>query len=190
MARRFVLALLLMPQRALAHSAIETDVASHIAPILAGMIHPILHPTHLLAAITVGVLAAVSGGSARWAYPASSFGAVVLGAVIGFSAPLSHPVVAALGLAVGLAVLSLLARSALVGFCAALALLGAGHGYIHGLETRALGSPLFGVGVLAVIVLLQSNGFVLGFALGTLRPAIIRAVAALTLLTGLMVVVA
>ena len=31
MARRFVLALLLMPQRALAHSAIETDVAAHIA---------------------------------------------------------------------------------------------------------------------------------------------------------------
>ena len=49
------------------------------------MIHPIMHPTHLLAAITVGLLAAVSGGTARWAYPASSFGAVMLGAVIGYS---------------------------------------------------------------------------------------------------------
>ena len=92
-------------------------------------------------------------------------------------------------LTTGLAVLSLLARSSLVAFCAALALLGGAHGFSHGLEVRALGSPLFGVGVLTAIVLLQVNGFGLGFALGTLKPAITRAVAALTLLTGLMVVV-
>ena len=189
MARRSFLALLLMPQSASAHSALETDAAAHIAPILAGIIHPMLHPTHLLAAITVGLLAAVSGGTARWAYLVSSFGAVVLGAVIGYSWPLPHPVLVVLVLTTGLAVLSLLARSSLVAFCAALALLGGAHGFSHGLEVRALGSPLFGVGVLTAIVLLQVNGFGLGFALGTLKPAITRAVAALTLLTGLMVVV-
>ena len=189
MALRFVLGFLLMPQFAWAHSAIGTDVAASTGPFLAGMVHPILHPTHLLAAITVGLLAAVSGGTARWAYPASSFGAVMLGAVIGYSQPLSHPVVVALVLAVGLTLLLLLARSSLVGFCAALAFLGTAHGYSHGLEVRELGSPLFGVGVLTAIVLLQANGFLLGFALGTLKPAIIGAVGAVTLLTGLMVVV-
>ena len=53
--------LVLLPCPAWAYSTIDTPTA----PFLAGMIDPILNPAHLLALVSVGLLAAVSGGNAR-----------------------------------------------------------------------------------------------------------------------------
>ena len=91
MGRRSLLALLLMPQSAWAHSAMEADVAAHIAPILAGMIHPILHRTHLLAAHHCRSSCRGIRRHRSLDIPASSFGAVKLGAVIGYSWPPPTP---------------------------------------------------------------------------------------------------
>lgn len=186
MMRCILVGLTLLPQAAWAH--IDTEAPAFTAPLLAGMVHPTLNPPHLIAAMAVGLFAAVSGGTARWACPASSFGPETLGGLVGYIHPLAHPNVVALVLFLSLAFGALIARNSLVGLCAALALLGVALGYAHGLEGRELGSPLFGIGLLSAIVLLQGLGFLLGFALGTPSPAIIGVIATLTFLSSLIVV--
>ena len=83
------LGLVLLPSTAWAYSTIDTPTA----PFLAGIIDRILNPTHLLAMVSVGLLAAMSGGSACWAYPVSLLGATTLGGFVGYVQPLVQPLV-------------------------------------------------------------------------------------------------
>ena len=85
----FIVGLFLLPCAAWAHSTIDTPTA----PFLAGIIDPILNPAHLLALVSIGLFAGVSGGSARWAYPVSLLGATMLGGFVGYIQPLAEPIV-------------------------------------------------------------------------------------------------
>ena len=114
--------------------------------------------------VSVGLFAAVSGGSARWAYPVSLLGATTLGGFVGYIRPLAEPIVLALVLIVSLALLSLVHARRLSGIGSVIALWGAAHGYAHGLELPAFGGPPFGVGLLLAIGVLQGIGLLLGFA--------------------------
>ncbi len=66
-----LLAFLLAPAAAMAH----TGAGAHGTPFESGLLHPILGADHLLTMVAVGIFAAVSGGRALWAYPASFVGA-------------------------------------------------------------------------------------------------------------------
>jgi len=181
----FIVGLFLLPCAAWAHNTIDTPTA----PLLAGIIDPILNPAHLLALVSIGLFAGVSDGSAQWAYPVSLLGATMLGGFVGYIQPLAEPILVVLVLFLGMAAFSLLSGSPRVGIGSVIALWGAVHGYLHGLELTACGGPLFGVGLLVAIGALQSTGLLLGIALGPSRPVVTGTVAALTCLLGLLVVI-
>ena len=181
----FFAGLFLLPCAAWAHGTIDT----HIAPLLAGLIDPALNPAHLLAVVSIGMFAGLSGGSARWAYPISLLGATMLGGFVGYIEPFAEPIVVLLVLFLSMAVFSLLSGSPLVGIGSVIALWSAVHGYLHGLELTAFGGPLFGVGLLLAIGVLQGTGLLIGIALGPPRPVVIGTMAALTCLLGLLVLV-
>jgi urease accessory protein len=176
-----------LPPSAWAHGYIETNTE----PFLAGTIDPFLNPVHLFPMVAIGLFAAVSGGNARWAYPASSLVATLLGGLVGYIHPLRDPSVVPLVLVLilGLAFSSLASRSLFVASCSAIVLLGAVNGYVHGLGLPAVGGLPFGLGLLLTMAVLQGIGFLLGFAIGHRRPAVTAAVATLTCLASLLVVI-
>ena len=158
------------------------------APVFVnGLIHPTLNATHLLALVAVGVFAGTSGGRARWAYPASSLGATALGGTFGFTWPHADPMTVASALFLGLLAWSLVSRTEIVVACSALIVLGAAHGYAHGVGMQGHGGWEFGAGLLLTMGLLQATGLLLGFALGPLRTTGNAAVATVTCLLGLYV---
>ncbi len=110
----------------------------HSVSLLAGILHPWQGLDHLLAMVAVGIWACQQGGKARWILPisfsASAFLACALGA--GWNNPrlplLEYAVAAS---AVVLAVLCLKqSRTTIARAATLVALFGALHGYVHGLE--------------------------------------------------------
>lgn len=175
---------LLLPTAALAH----TGVGAHGAPFAAGVLHPLLGADHLLAMVAVGLFAAMMGGRARWAYPASFVGAMLVGGLLGYEGadlPVIEPTILASVIVLGLAI-ALALRPPLALACAVIALFGAAHGYAHGLEGRALGGLPYALGFVLATVALHGLGLALGTAAGTLgRPAVVRALGGLTAVAGL-----
>jgi urease accessory protein len=184
MSRSAILVLaLLLPGAALAH----TGIGAHGAPFVSGLAHPVLGPDHLLAMITVGLFAAMSGGAAARACPASFLGAMLVGGALGYGGaplPVIEPAVLASVIVLGAAVAFAL-RPPLPLACAAIALFGLAHGYAHGLEGPAPGGLPYALGFVAATAALHGLGLVLGRA-G--RPAVPRALGGLTCLGGLALV--
>jgi len=137
-----------------------------------GFIHGFLHPVggldHLLAMVSVGLLAAFLGARAVWAVPLSFLVMMAAGAGLamgGFELPyvelgISLSVIV-LGCAVALRLpLPMIVASALVGGFAIF------HGFAHGVEMPADASGAsYGAGFLLATALLHLAGVVAGFAL-------------------------
>lgn len=183
--RRILPALLLLaPTAALAH----TGIGAHGMPFASGVVHPFLGADHLLTMVAVGFLAAMTGGRARWAYPASFVGAMILGGALGFEGaglPVIEPTILAsivlLGAAIAFAI-----RPPLALACGVIALFGMAHGYAHGLEGPELGGLAYATGFVASTVTLHLIGLGLGFTAASLqRPAMARALGGLTALAGI-----
>lgn len=140
-----------------------------------GFIHGFMHPVggldHLLAMVSVGLLAAFLGGRAVWALPLSFLVMMATGAALamaGFDLPhvelgISLSVIV-LGCAVALQLpLPMIAASALVGGFAIF------HGVAHGAEMPVDASGAsYGAGFLLATALLHLAGVVAGFALARL----------------------
>jgi len=175
---------LALPSTALAH----TGIGAHDAPFVSGLLHPFLGPDHLLAMIAVGLFAAMTGGRARWACPASFVGAMVLGGVLGFEGtalPVVEPAILASVIVLGLAI-ALALRPPVAFACGVIALFGIAHGHAHGLEGPALGGLPYAAGFVVATSVLHGVGLALGHGAGALgRPAVVRALGALTAIAGL-----
>lgn len=134
-----------------------------------GLLHPIGGLDHILAMVTVGILAYQIGGRALWLLPAT-FVAVMAGAgVIGlYGFPLQ---IVDLGIAASVVVLgAIVALSMKLPVAAVVALVGLFaifHGYAHGVEVPA-GTPatLYGVGFMITTGLLHALGIALGALVG------------------------
>lgn len=150
-----------------------TPTVAHLSPeqhgsFAAGLSHPVFGLDHILAMIAVGLWAAVLGGRALWALPASFVGVMMLGyvaAVFGYGLPFVEPMillsVLALGLAVALSVyLPVFAAASIVG---AFALF---HGHAHGGELGSAAALSFGVGFVLSTALLHGIGVALAVAAG------------------------
>ena len=187
MRKLLALAALLAPSAALAH----TGIGAHGAPFVSGLLHPLLGPDHLLAMVAVGIFAAMTGGRAVVAYPASFVAAMLVGGFLGFGGaalPVIEPTILASVIVLGLAIACAL-RPPLPLACAAIALFGAAHGYAHGLEAPALGGLPYAAGFVIATASLHGLGLALGFAAGGLgRPALVRGLGALTAVAGLALV--
>lgn len=179
----------LLPTAALAH----TGAGAHGSPFVSGLAHPVFGADHLLAMVAVGLFAAMSGGAARLAYPASFLGAMILGGALGYGGaalPAVEPAILASVIILG-AVIALAARPPLALACGVIALFGVAHGYAHGLEGPALGGALYGAGFALSTAALHLAGLLIGSAAGAAsRPAIARGLGGLTCLAGAFLVFA
>lgn len=147
-------------------AAAHLDPASH-GSFAAGFTHPIFGLDHILAMVAVGLWAAMLGGRAMLAVPASFVAMMALGfglAMVGFGLPLVEPMILAsvvvLGLLVGTAArMPLGAGMMLVGLFAVF------HGHAHGGEMGAATPFGYLSGFLVGTALLHAAGLGAGFAL-------------------------
>jgi urease accessory protein len=185
--RRTLPALLALtpPAAAFAH----TGVGAHGSPFVSGLLHPLLGPDHLLAMVAVGIFAAMSGGRARWACPASFVGAMLVGGFLGFEGanlPVIEPAILASVIVLGLAI-AFAVRPPLSLACGVIAVFGVAHGYAHGSEGPALGGLPYAIGFVVATAALHGVGLALGAGAGTFgRPAVVRALGAATAAGGLL----
>lgn len=151
-----VSAVMLAPTTALAHSG-HGDAAGFVH----GMAHPISGVDHILAMVSVGIVAAGIGGRALWLLPLTFVsvmaGAAVLG-MAGFAMPLFEVWIAGSLVALGLAVAYPSYLSTLTG-AGLVALFAIFHGYAHGAEMPAGASGLaYAAGFVTGTALLIGTG--------------------------------
>lgn len=180
-------AVLLAPTTALGHTG-HGDTAG----FMQGIAHPISGIDHVLAMVSVGILAAGIGGRALWLLPLTFIsvmaGAAVLG-LIGFDLPSFEVWIAGSLVALGLAVAYPSYLSSLTG-AGLIALLAVFHGYAHGAEMPAGASGLaYAAGLVMGTVLLIGTGIgvtlLAGFKGGQLGPRVLRGGGAAVGLYGL-----
>ena len=134
-----------------------------------GFAHPFSGFDHMLAMIAVGLFAAVLGGKALWAVPASFVFMMLVGGIMGFIG-IRIPA-AEVGIATSVVVLGAILAAGSIRFSSvAIALTGVFaifHGYAHGAEMPAESAPaLYGLGFSSATVLLHSAGIAIGIVLG------------------------
>jgi urease accessory protein len=153
--------LLLLPVTpALAHTVVGTSDG-----FTSGFLHPITGLDHLVAMVAVGLWGAQLGNPAIWVLPIAFPLVMAIGGflgVAGLDLPLTEPIVALSGIALGLLIalhvrLPLWVATILVGVFAIF------HGYAHGRELPdAMNPAAYGVGFVTATGLLHLSGIVIG----------------------------
>ena len=186
-------ALFLTPSLAFAHTGVgDAHGFSH------GFLHPLTGLDHLLAMVTVGILAFQLGGRALWAVPATFVVVMALGGALGITdVPLPFVETA---IAVSVVVLGAMVafgiKAPLAVAMAVAGLFAVFHGFAHGAEMPVDASGLgYGAGFLLATALLHLAGIGLGMGIarmgdrhgqGWVRGAgAAVAVAGLVILTGI-----
>jgi urease accessory protein len=142
-----------------------------------GLFHPLTGADHVLAMVSLGILAALLGGRRVWQLPLAFMGVMAIGGMVGFiGLPLFavEQMIALSVLVLGLviAVSARLPQAASLALVAAFALF---HGHAHGTELAAGASPvLYSLGFLGATGLLHAGGIGLGLGLGRRSPWVYR----------------
>jgi urease accessory protein len=158
-------AVTLAPAAALAHAGHAHGEHGFIH----GFMHPLTGLDHILAMVTVGILAYQIGGRALWAVPATFLAIMAAGGLLGaagisfyFVEPGIAASVVVLGLIVALAV-----RPPVALAMALVAVFAVFHGYAHGIEAPLDGSAtVYGAGFLVATALLHAFGVAFGMLVG------------------------
>jgi urease accessory protein len=177
---------LIFPGFAQAHTGAGT---MHDA--LHGLLHPLTGLDHILAMVSVGLLAAQRGGRALWLLPLCFVTMMAAGgvlAVAGVALPGAESIIGISVIALGALILS----GSRIHTGLATALIGAFavfHGQAHGAEMPATAAAIvFGLGFITATALLHGAGIGLYFALtrGIAAPsaAVARALGAAIVLAG------
>lgn len=159
----------LIPTAALAHPG-ATDAHGFFW----GFAHPLGGLDHILAMVTVGILAWQLGGRALWLLPATFLLAMAVGAALGL-AGLPLPCVE-FGIAASVIVLGgivAFARSApIAGAVGMVGLFAIFHGHAHGTEmTLDNAGAAYAAGLLLATALLHFAGITLGCAIGRMADS-------------------
>jgi urease accessory protein len=158
----FVLA---VTKASIAYAHPQALVHTHFSGFDAGLFHPILGLDHLLAMVTVGILAAQAGKRALWLVPGVFLARMVVGGIGGMSGmELWGP---ELGIAVSVIALGATVASGrslplalLVGACG---LFGFFHGHAHGSEMPSIAQPaLYAIGFVLATLGLHLVGIAIG----------------------------
>jgi len=162
--------LILSPSLALAH--IGTGLThDHGFDAFTGFLHPFMGLDHLLAMVSVGMIAAMLGGRALWLVPASFLTMMAVGGALAMEhipEPFVEIAIALSVVTLGLVIatharLSLGAAMGLIGFFALF------HGYAHGVEMPETASGFtYGLAFLAATSLLHAIGILFGLAVGSI----------------------
>lgn len=160
-----------------------------VSGILAGLLHPLGGLDHVLAMVSVGLFAALLGGRALWALPASFVGMMLVGGVSGMTG-IEVPAIE-FGIAMSIIVLGAVvtwggqwpvqAAAAFVGTFAVF------HGYAHGAEIPVgVDAVLYCLGFGLATAILHGAGIAVGLlALG--HTKIVRFAGAAVTVTGLFI---
>ena len=181
------LLLLLLPTAALAHPGHGPGVGDSFAH---GLAHPLLGADHLIAMVAIGVLAALSGGRARWAVPGAFLTGMAVFGLIGVggaeSALAEHVIIASIIL-LGVAI-AVRKRLPAIALAAMAVVFGAAHGYAHGSEgTGDLG---YLVGFMLSTAALHGAGYALGHLIASRPQLVTRGTGGAIALAGLALSVA
>jgi urease accessory protein len=159
-----------------------------------GFMHPIAGLDHILAMVTVGILAYQIGGRALWLVPTTFLAVMAAGGLLGvagvsfyFVEPGIAASVVVLGLIVALAV-----KPPVTVAMALVALFAVFHGYAHGIEAPLDGSAaVYGAGFMVATALLHAAGIAFGMLVGriaaTQGPLGYRLAGSAVALTGLVI---
>jgi urease accessory protein len=139
-----------------------------------GFMHPITGLDHILAMVTVGILAYQIGGRALWLVPTTFLAIMAAGGMLGvagvsfyFVEPGIAASVVVLGIIVALAVKPPVALA-----MALVAVFAVFHGYAHGIEAPLDGSTAaFGAGFLVATALLHAFGVAFGMLVGRIAAS-------------------
>ncbi|MBK1670948.1 urease accessory protein [Rhodovibrio sodomensis] len=156
-----------------ATSALAHTGAMTAGGFLTGFLHPIGGLDHVLAIVTVGLLAFHVGGRATWLVPASFVGMMVVGGALG-AAALALPLVE-FGIVLSVVVLgAMVASGRAMPAVLAIAVVGAFavfHGHAHGTEMPGAASGMaYGLGFVLATALLHAAGLLAGYGLARLGP--------------------
>ncbi len=159
---------------------------------LSGFAHPLGGTDHLLAMVTVGLWAALSGGRALWLWPAAFVVSMLVGGSLGMAGigmPLVEPAILASSVVLG-ALVAFAVNAPLWAGAALIAVFGLAHGHAHGAEMPALSLPLtYALGFALATAVLHLVGLALGWgAMQARLPAAVRAAGAAAGLAGLSMV--
>jgi urease accessory protein len=145
---------------ALAHTGAGVSVG-----LESGFLHPITGLDHLVAMVAVGLWGAQLGNPAIWVLPITFPLVMALGGLLGVSGidlPLTEPVVALSGIALGL-LIALHVRAALWVAALVVGVFAIFHGYAHGRELPEAANPAaYAVGFVTATGLLHLAGIVIG----------------------------
>jgi urease accessory protein len=161
----------LAPVAALAHPGHAHDAGN---TFLHGFMHPITGLDHILAMVTVGILAYQIGGRALWLVPTTFLAIMAVGGLLGiagvsfyFVEPGIAASVVVLGIVVALALKPPVALA-----MALVAVFAVFHGYAHGIEAPLDGSTAaYGAGFLLATALLHAAGVAAGMLVGRIAAA-------------------
>jgi urease accessory protein len=160
-----------------------TFAAAALAPAMAfahpghgensGFIHGFMHPIagldHVLAMVTVGILAYQIGGRALWLVPTTFLAVMAAGGLLGVAGVSFYfvePGIAASVIVLGL-IVALAVKPPVTVAMALVALFAVFHGYAHGIEAPLDGSAaLYGAGFMLATALLHAAGIAFGMLVG------------------------
>jgi urease accessory protein len=164
--RTFAILLTLAPTAAFAHTG-----AGYVHGFADGFAHPLGGLDHILAMVTVGVLAWQLGGRAVWFVPGSFLALMAIGGALGIAGAMPAWVevgIAASVLAFGMMVAFGL-KAPLAVAVGIVGLFAGFHGYAHGAAMPAAASAgAYAAGFIVATTLLLAAGIGLGFLIGRL----------------------
>lgn len=166
--RRFLAlatALLTATSTSITYAHPHHELHVHATGFEAGLMHPLFGLDHLLAMVTVGILATVGGARSVWLAPATFLAAMVLGGMAGMAGRGLWAAETGIELSVVLLGAALVVgrappRVATVLSCA---LFGYFHGHAHGAEMPSISQPaLYALGFLLATASLHVAGILVG----------------------------
>ena len=162
--RILAILLTLVPTAAFAHTG-----AGYAYGFADGLMHPLGGLDHILAIVTVGVLAWQLGGRAIWLLPASFLALMVVGGVLalaGGSLPWVEVGIAASVIVFGI-MITLGTKAPLALAMGIVGLFAVFHGHAHGTEMPITASgAAYGLGFVLATALLHAAGIALGYLIG------------------------
>lgn len=184
--RLFAMSLALAPTATFAHTG-----HGEIAGFAHGFMHPIGGLDHILAMVSVGILAWQLGGRALWLLPAVFVLLMGIGGILGaanLQLPFVELAIASSVIVLGAAIASGVKAPA-VAVAAIAGMFAVFHGFAHGTEMPATGSAAqYATGFMTATVLLHVLGIGIGLALGRFGrgygPVLYRIAGCLVVIAG------
>jgi urease accessory protein len=134
-----------------------------------GFMHPIAGLDHILAMVTVGILAYQIGGRALWLVPTTFLAVMAAGGLLGVAGVSFYfvePGIAASVVVLGI-IVALALKPPVAVAMAMVALFAVFHGYAHGIEAPLDGSAaVYGAGFMLATALLHAAGIAFGMLVG------------------------